>query len=78
MTHSLVVFIHRYVLISNDDDNNNNNNNNVICLQPSIEINMSDPGPLTHSLVVFLYEMNSSSRSNCINPSALFGQVCKK
>ena len=47
-------------------------------LQPSIEISISDPGPLTHSLVVFLYEMNNSSRSSIMNPSALFGQVCKK
>ena len=62
LTHSLVVFIHRYVLISNDDDNNNNNNN-VTCLQPSIEINMIDPGPLTHSLVVFLYEMNPNNNN---------------
>lgn len=62
---------------SSEEGEDENNKNNLKEL-PSIEINISDPGPLTHSLVVFLYEMNSSSRSNCINPSALFGQVCKK
>jgi len=50
----------------------------LFLLQTSIEVSICDPGPLTHALVVFLHDINNPSRSGCINPSALFGQVCKK
>ncbi|KAL4233209.1 Ubiquitin carboxyl-terminal hydrolase 16 [Mactra antiquata] len=45
---------------------------------PAIEINISEPGALTNALMTFLQDINSPSRSGCINPSTLFSQVCKK
>ncbi|XP_050390725.2 ubiquitin carboxyl-terminal hydrolase 45 [Patella vulgata] len=48
----------------------------------SIEVIPGEVGPLTQSLVGFLVEMNKGvskgSSSNTVNPSALFGQICKK
>ncbi|XP_052241932.1 ubiquitin carboxyl-terminal hydrolase 45-like isoform X2 [Dreissena polymorpha] len=43
-----------------------------------IEITLGEAGALTNSLVVFLQEVNSTSKSGCINPSGLFSQICKK
>ncbi|XP_045195108.1 ubiquitin carboxyl-terminal hydrolase 16-like [Mercenaria mercenaria] len=63
---------------SSSDEGDDRNQKNTLKDLPSIEVSISDPGPLTHALVVFLHDINTTSRSGCINPSALFGQVCKK
>lgn len=63
---------------SSDEGEHDRNQRNVLKDLPAIEVGISDPGPLTQALVVFLHDINTTSRSGCINPSALFGQVCKK
>lgn len=44
-----------------------------------IEIVLPEAGPLTHTMIAFLQEMNNSTgRSSTVNPSPLFSQICKK
>ncbi|XP_067674325.1 ubiquitin carboxyl-terminal hydrolase 45-like isoform X1 [Haliotis asinina] len=46
---------------------------------PSIEIVPPDAGPLTQAMMSFLQDMNHTApRNMTVNPSGLFGQVCKK
>ncbi|XP_052809914.1 ubiquitin carboxyl-terminal hydrolase 45-like isoform X2 [Mya arenaria] len=63
---------------SGDDDSDNDKPSKQLKELGSIEITLVEPGPLTHSLVMFFHDVNSTTKSGCINPSALFGQVCKK
>ncbi|ESO89287.1 hypothetical protein LOTGIDRAFT_229162 [Lottia gigantea] len=48
----------------------------------NIDIVPGEAGPLTQSLLSFLQDMNKtgskSSSNNIVNPSPLFGQICKK
>ncbi|KAL3883146.1 hypothetical protein ACJMK2_029439 [Sinanodonta woodiana] len=64
--------------ISEDSSTSSGDEDDSIKDLPSIEINLTEAGPLTTALVYFLQEMNTTTRTNIINPSALFGQVCKK
>ncbi|XP_041351412.1 ubiquitin carboxyl-terminal hydrolase 16-like [Gigantopelta aegis] len=60
---------------SSDDDNDEEAHKYL----PSIDIVPQEHGPLMQTLLSFLQEMtNSSARGSTVNPSSLFGQVCKK
>ncbi|KAL8603378.1 hypothetical protein ACOMHN_004229 [Nucella lapillus] len=43
-----------------------------------IDIMPVDPGPLTHSLLSFVQEMNNGSANSTVTPNTLFSHVCKK
>ncbi|GAB1607876.1 ubiquitin carboxyl-terminal hydrolase 45-like isoform X4 [Argonauta hians] len=60
----------------NSDEENSKDNSQRI---PPIDIDITDAGPLTRSLLKFLHDMsNSSSNNSVIHPDTLFGQICKK
>ncbi|KAL5010033.1 hypothetical protein ScPMuIL_012338 [Solemya velum] len=71
----------KYVLPDSDSSSSGEESDEEACINelPPVDIVLSESGPLTQSMLGFLQEMNSPSiRSSTINPSILFGQVCKK
>ncbi|XP_046359511.2 ubiquitin carboxyl-terminal hydrolase 45-like isoform X2 [Haliotis rufescens] len=60
---------------SSDDDSEDDSLKEI----SPIEIVPPDAGPLTQAMMTFLQDMNHTApRNMTVNPSGLFGQVCKK